>query len=304
MYNYNIPRLMSYKAAVAHEANVVPIRGRSKECKPLGKRSIWWYRIAKREVGKRTYIDIMHGDTTFATYNPDNTVSLTTDMYWSVSTQVVLAYMMGVRIKARDGAIWILHTGTQQWHRLGERKSWRRKPDYKSRPRLVMCRSEGTYGGYIPKRDLPAPTRTVRDGKKLRALRKEAKPFLAHVARMFALAELSEEELQARGLVFMKTNEDLKTYLIDVSGFEVIGYGDVEAANPNAFPESFCNLVVRAFKHDHTMWHWRRAKVISLRIVLNYFNELLNIRHTKELFSVVPTTAKSPFYDRYKKYLK
>lgn len=65
-----IPTLLTYAEAVAHEANVEPIRGRAVETKPLGQRNKSYVTIRK----EGDNIIVAKYGTDMLTYRPDNTI--------------------------------------------------------------------------------------------------------------------------------------------------------------------------------------------------------------------------------------
>ena len=71
------PHIVNYDIAKAHEAKIVPLRGRTPECKPLGKRSQDWITIAKN--GEN--IEIQVRGHTAITYLPDGTIKVMVKKY-------------------------------------------------------------------------------------------------------------------------------------------------------------------------------------------------------------------------------
>lgn len=106
-------QIQNYAKAVEIEAEIVPIRGKSPECKPLDKKrnkqSVTIRREGEDIVVKAYYTDLL-------TYKPDGEIVVDTDGYISVSTADVLAKILGVRVQPYGGRLWIQLAG---WYVLG-----------------------------------------------------------------------------------------------------------------------------------------------------------------------------------------
>jgi len=102
-YSYEIPMLITYAQAAAHEASIKPIRGRRVECKPLGERRKDYMRIGK--MGKDIIVYLYSTDV--LTYKPDGRVLLNYGGYTTQTTNQVLGEVLGVRIAMKDGNPWM-----------------------------------------------------------------------------------------------------------------------------------------------------------------------------------------------------
>jgi hypothetical protein len=106
-------RVQDYAKAVEIEAEIVPIRGKSPECKPLDKKrnkqSVTIRRVGEDVVVKAYYTDLL-------TYKPDGEIVVDTNGYASVSTADILTQVLGVRVLPYGGRLWIQLAG---WYVLG-----------------------------------------------------------------------------------------------------------------------------------------------------------------------------------------
>ena len=106
-YNYatrDVPFLRDYAAAAAHEAKVLPIRGRATEIKPLGSRKKDYSRISKTANGD---IQILWSDTPIITFRPDGYIEVTGVTY-SSSQGTVSAVIGSLHLVCtHDGNPWI-----------------------------------------------------------------------------------------------------------------------------------------------------------------------------------------------------
>jgi len=106
-------RVQDYAKAVEIEAEIVPIRGKSPECKPLDKKrnkqSVTIRREGEDVVVKAYYTDLL-------TYKPDGEIVVDTNGYASASTADILTQVLGVRVLPYGGRLWIQLAG---WYVLG-----------------------------------------------------------------------------------------------------------------------------------------------------------------------------------------
>ena len=96
------PRLHTYQEAVAHEANIKPIKGRVPECKPLGRRDCPHLSIHK---DKRNIVVSRWGMT--VTYRPGGAIDIRVEYNPSMSDMTLLRRLLGVQMFIRDGRTWI-----------------------------------------------------------------------------------------------------------------------------------------------------------------------------------------------------
>ena len=109
-YNYatrDVPFLRDYAAAAAHEAKVLPIRGRATEIKPLGSRKKDYSKIHRAANGD---IQILWSDTPIITFRPDGYIEVTGVTY--SSSQGVQGKVLGdhpghISVCQHDGNPWI-----------------------------------------------------------------------------------------------------------------------------------------------------------------------------------------------------
>jgi hypothetical protein len=106
-------QIQNYATAVSIEAEIVPIRGKSPECKPLDKKrhkqSVTIRREGEDVVVKAYYTDLL-------TYKPDGEIVVDTNGYASASTADILTQVLGVRVQPYGGRLWIQLAG---WYVLG-----------------------------------------------------------------------------------------------------------------------------------------------------------------------------------------
>ena len=98
------PRLTSYADAAKREAETKPIRGRTPEVKPLGRRNQAYYSIKREESGD---ICIFVGHAPVLRYRPDDTLHIYDPGYWNKATyNDVICQVSGVPTTTNDGKMW------------------------------------------------------------------------------------------------------------------------------------------------------------------------------------------------------
>jgi hypothetical protein len=107
-------RVQDYAKAVEIEAGIVPIRGKSPECKPLDrkrhKQSVTIRRVREDVVVKAYSTDVL-------TYKPDGEIVVDTGGYSSVSTADVIGGVLGMSVRSYGDRLWIQLVGG--WYALG-----------------------------------------------------------------------------------------------------------------------------------------------------------------------------------------
>jgi hypothetical protein len=106
MARYALPSLRTYEGASKHEAQVVPIRGRTPECKPIGDRKDTHFTI-RREVDGSIIAKCYDSD--LIRWYPDGRMFITNGGYTSQTTHDFISRLMGLRwgCCAYDGKTWI-----------------------------------------------------------------------------------------------------------------------------------------------------------------------------------------------------
>lgn len=99
-----IPRLQSYEDAAKREAATKPIRGRTPEVKPLGRRSQAYYAIKREDNGD---ICIVAGSAPVIRYRPNGDVLLYDFGYWNKATyNDIIGEVTGIHTTTVDSKMW------------------------------------------------------------------------------------------------------------------------------------------------------------------------------------------------------
>lgn len=102
--NRDVPRLLDYAEAVAHEASIKPIRNRSPETKPIGDRRNQHKTIRKNSDGSiacRLY------RTDVVTFHPDGRIEVRWDGFVTQTTSSFISQLLGTSIAIQHSHAWI-----------------------------------------------------------------------------------------------------------------------------------------------------------------------------------------------------
>lgn len=190
-----IPRLTSYREAKEWYEKVIPIRGRTVECKPLGrKRNFTQYEITKETVAIQSenreydiYSCAMYGKD-MVRFFPNGEVSIHTNKWYSITTGAFLNSVL-----FHMGSI-VSESG--KWYFQNKQgKSFRFKDDMRIRM--------GDDGMYVPTEVVEDKVYRI-DRKRMNAIRKRFSHLVQYGKTMLALdgnvGKLEELELAKHGL--------------------------------------------------------------------------------------------------------
>jgi hypothetical protein len=190
MARYDLPRLVTYEAASAHERDVKPIRGRSPECKPLGSRKDTQFTI-RREADESIVASCYRSD--LIRWCPDGRVFVANGGWASVTSHDFISRVLLGCLSActYDGKTWVTSyyaSGDYRSYPLAEGGQWFVR-GASGRSGLLGVRSETL----IP--ETPNyPVTHVINPPAMRAARKEIAPFVAYFMAMMKLTEWAPVE--------------------------------------------------------------------------------------------------------------
>jgi len=176
MYGYSNGRYQAEQVKNYHEAKqryeeVKPIRGRSGDIRPLGKRRRDWERIVK--VSESAYAIRLYS-TDVVTYYEDGAIELRTGGWPSVSTTEMIAYHSPFQSVKRNKQVWVWHSDKHKYI----------VPAYINEC-LRMVRVDGVYEPETPQ----VLKQRVVDRTSIKELREKISPFVKFTKTMLALSD-------------------------------------------------------------------------------------------------------------------
>ena len=103
----NIPCLYNYMDAVAHEQEVVPIRGRIPECKPIGPRRAIYMNIRKEVQEGQSVVICRLYNTDVVKYYEDGRITINFNNWMTPTTADFASFVLGVPVGIRHCRAWI-----------------------------------------------------------------------------------------------------------------------------------------------------------------------------------------------------
>lgn len=106
--NSGIPRLKDYKQALDWHNNTKPIRGRTPELRPLGKRVNTWYQIA---LGVNQEVICKQYGEPIVAFHPNGEIEVKDYVYRTISTAHFVEEVLGVRAYIHDKSLVMFNGG-------------------------------------------------------------------------------------------------------------------------------------------------------------------------------------------------
>lgn len=296
MYGSNftdLPTLRNYAQAVKWEEAVVPIRGRTPECKPLGKRKNTHANIRKEEdkvVCKLYNTDVL-------TYHKDGRIEVHMDGWASQTTMAFIESLLDVRLVRRHNRIWIRsHTegaSALAWNAL-----------HSTNVNLLTRRADGYVLLHTPvqvyiHRVNRAATNNVR---------KQYKAFKDYLVRTMRLRDAGFSDQEFGDVFGWRAFGDDKlpaypTKLHVASNIVVkddIYAGFLDLAKSGELSDNYKASLWLAW----TSMQWRRdgVWVSSIDRMLKALDDCILRAHSNECFTEEPSTSGDPVRDPYAKF--
>jgi hypothetical protein len=196
MARYQLPALKTYEEAAKHEAQVVPIRGRSPECKPIGDRKDTHFTI-RREVDGSIIAKCYRSD--LIRWYPDGRIFITNGGYTSTTTHDFIGRLLGPTrwnsiCSTSDGETWI-----------------------RTRDGVFPLAKDGQFFKWDPEgRHLVAetpnyPTTHTINKPAMREARKEIAPFVKYFNNIMKLTQWAPME---GSKVFLGTDRQVHAHMV------------------------------------------------------------------------------------------
>jgi hypothetical protein len=296
------PRLYTYQEAAAHEAKVKPIRGRTPECKPLGRRdcpNLTISREGKSIVVKNWGMSI--------TYRPGGAIDIRVDYRASNADRTLLRRLLGVQMFIHDGTTWIgaLDPATPEQQRVGfypMKTKWMEPPTVRYRRKQMMATLRPVeqtpaptnyYNKYLYTMDnIVYPKRKTINRKGSAAVRARYKHFLTLLSgylKMTADQEVPQGVLHGMQLeapAFFKANK-------------VKLRGDKHLDVQMALIQKMANHRIEHFHRRVTNNNWHWARKVNANKVMADARKMLHDAHPAEAYVTTTVTDGSLFRHRH-----
>jgi hypothetical protein len=291
--NSGIPRLKDYKQALEWHDNTKPIRGRTPELRPLGKRVNTWYQIA---VGENQEVICKQYGEPVVIFHSNGEIELKDYIYRTTSTAHFIEEVLGVRAYIHDKSL-IVFTG-------GVEDKQYRVPDPKEGDGIFFVRSENYHRAinYV-RGGIERHSHTINRKAKKEMLLKH-KPLFDYVRGMVKLREGELFDYSANkslwGNDYNNTNDparskDFKTYLTTIA--ECIG-----DTNPDTKLESWTSLI-NVLGKDFGTYHYRfEGKMLNHEQAMHGLEVILMGIHRDTVFDKKPIENGRVKRDRYAVY--
>jgi hypothetical protein len=142
-----IPRLSSYDEAMTHYKNVVPIRGRKEEVKPLGRnRRFTWYRIVEQTIANqgenseyKVYTCQLYGQDVVS-YFPNGDIKLSVTSWNNITLGAFMNFVLGgVGNIVSESGKWFFQNNRKQLFRFNNNMVLRKGEDGLFTPTEVVA---------------------------------------------------------------------------------------------------------------------------------------------------------------------
>jgi hypothetical protein len=306
--NSGIPRLNTYAEALAHCNNVVPIRGRKVEVKPLG------YRTNSRRYSMfKTPTDAIECrlyDIPVVIYNPDNTIEIGTYHYTSTSTSNFIDDVLrGTNIRARltDHSIVVSLYGTKVQQRVP--KYIRQIPEKDAlgvaQKRLLLTQVHPNQGNYQFAEIEKEITHRI-NRKEANIVRDKYKGLYTYIR---GIAKLMQDEVSFNGGQYQATVVD---GIIDVSSNRY-QYDDfaqkiqsfMELANDTDETTKLDSYhkVYQSIRKSFGMYDWRtKGRTLSAKGAMTGLEYVMQGVYRSTMLELCETKDNSIIRDKFKKY--
>jgi len=290
--NSGIPRFKDYRQALEWHDNTKPIRGRTPEQRPLGKRANTWYQIAVGE--NQEVLCKQYGDP-LVTFHANGEIELTDYIYRTKSSAHFLEEVLGVRAYIHDKSL-IVFTG-------GAEDKQYRVPDPKEGS-IFFKRDENYHRGLVYLRGgMERHTHIINRRAKKEMLLKY-KPLFDFVRGMVKLREgevfMYKGDVALWGNDYNNANDparskDFKAYLTTIAEC-------ISDTNPDTKLGSWANLIDVLGK-DFGTYHYRfEGKMLNHNQAVHGLEVILMGIHRDTVFDEKPIDSGRVERDRYAVY--
>jgi len=296
------PRLYTYQEAAAHEAKVKPIRGRTPECKPLGRRDCPNLTISRE--GKSIVVKSWG---TTVTYRPGGAIDIRVEYRASNSDGTLLRRLLGVQIFVHDGITWIgaLDPATPEQQRVGfypMKVKWMEPPTvrYRSKQMTATLRPveqtptpRNYYNKYLYTMDnIVYPKRKTINRKGSAAVRARYKHFLT---LMSGYLKLTADQEVPQGVARFVAQEVPDFFKANKAKLQ----GDKHLAVQMELIQMMALRRIEYFNYRNSNGGYNYGRKVNANKVLADARKMLHDAHPAEAYTITTVTDGSIFRNRH-----
>ncbi len=219
------PRLRTYEDAAAYEAKVKPIRGRTPEVKPLGRRSQAYYAIKREE---NNDICVYAGSEPIIRFRPNGDMLIYDVGYWNKATyNDIIGEVTGLITMTQDSKMWACVDGGLGLLRPNPRSKWVKgqgwvSPANTTIPENIfrLAEKHADNPGYRVWTYVNPPAVTVHHikRKEMREVRERYAAFIAYATAMDSIRKDNrpepQEYVEPFGVKFDTSSDGSHTYYV------------------------------------------------------------------------------------------
>jgi hypothetical protein len=304
-YNYvGIPAFKDYAHIKAHYESVAPIRGRSEECRPIGRRRYDWYEIVSEQssieedgnplgIGVTTYACKVYR-TKCVEWYPNEDIVVRVPRWRGPTSMGMLTYAL-----AQHGSIM---SASGKWYFRSKDNVDYLIPEGKDEHLLLRKADDGVYRPVVVKQEY----RYKAKRKAMNEIRKRYEVFMTYTRNMLAIDGSVPKDYQQ--------NEQLCRQ-IGMSSYNLLGSWGSAEDNRTKFLESvtlaqnnndlgamyllatYCTIVFGGY-------NWQAQNyTCAPKVFDRRFNDLIKHVHYEEVFEAVEAEKGKAFIDRNAKFV-
>lgn len=296
------PRLYTYQEAAAHEAKVVPIRGRVPECKPLGRRDCPNLSISRE--GKNIVVKSWGMS---VTYRPGGAIDIRVEFRASNADNTLLRRLLGVQMFINDGLTWVgaLDPATPEQQRVGfypMKTKWMEPPTVRYRRRCYTAtlrpvektpEPRNYYNKYLYTMDnIVYPKRKTINRKGAAAVRARYKPLLT---LMSGYLKMTADQEVPQGVARHNAQEVPAFFKANKAKLRGDKHLDVQMA----LIEMMANRRIEYHSYRNSNGGYNYGRKVNAAGVLADARKMLHDAHPAEAYTTTTVTNGSIFRHRH-----
>jgi hypothetical protein len=296
------PRLYTYQEAVAHEAKVVPIRGRVPECKPLGRRDCPNLTIRK---DKRNIVVQSWGMS--VTYRPGGAIDIRVDYCAGRADRTLLSRLLGVQMFIHDGLTWVgaLDPATPEQQRVGfypMKTNWAEPSTNRYRRKYMTATLRPTAQTPTPRNyynkydytmdNIVYPKRKVIDRKGAAAVRARYKPLLT---LMSGYLKMTADQEVPVGVARYNGHEARTFFKANKAKLQ----GDKHLDTHMEFIQLLANNSIEHYHYRNSNGGYNYGRKVNVDKAFKQARQMMHDAHSAEAYVTTTVTDGSLFRNRH-----